>query len=65
MSQNYFSYLMRIWRSEDPLQGGWFASLEEPSTNKTLFFKTMEELFVFLDEISNENANKVTTQNQS
>jgi hypothetical protein len=48
MSKLYFSYLMRIWRSQDALHEDWFASLEEPSTKKLIHFKSIEDLFEFI-----------------
>ena len=52
MPKNYFSYLMRVWRSEESFSGGWFASLEDPNTQETIQFKSMNDLFSFLEERS-------------
>ena len=51
ITAKYYSYLIRIWQSEDQAKGQWFASLEDPSTKKTVYFKTMDELFSFLDTL--------------
>ena len=51
ITAKYYSYLIRIWQSGDQAQGKWFASLEDPSTKKTVYFKTMNELFEFLDTL--------------
>jgi len=57
-TNNYFSYLMRIWQDEDPHQEGWRASLEDPTTKQVVYFKTMEELFEFLNHKALSNKNK-------
>ena len=51
ITAKYYSYLIRIWQSGDQIQGNWFASLEDPETNKTVYFKNMHELFEFLDTL--------------
>jgi|AutmiccommuBRH23_1029490.scaffolds.fasta_scaffold00039_103 hypothetical protein len=48
MTNKYFSFLLRIWQLENQDQHEWFASLEEPKSREVVYFKDMEELFVFL-----------------
>ena len=52
ISPIYFSFLIRIWKSSDPLQEAWFASLEDPATKTLTYFKTLDDLFEFLVNIS-------------
>ena len=56
VSENYFSYLIRIWKAEEQLAGGWHASLQDPTTQHITHFNTLEELFVFLRQIAGEEA---------
>lgn len=55
MTKIYLSYLLRIWQDEDSMNKNRFASLEEPSTKKMIHFKTLDELFEFLNKQSNAN----------
>lgn len=48
MTSKYISYLMRMWKSEDPLKKGCFASLENPRTKKIIYFRSVEDMFAFL-----------------
>jgi hypothetical protein len=48
MAKFYFSYLMRIWSSENAPDNDWYASLEEPSTQKLIHFKSIEDLIAFI-----------------
>jgi len=52
ITTTYFSYLLRLWQDEDLPNQGWLASLEDPSTQRTLYFKSIEDLFKFLNEKS-------------
>ena len=52
----YFSFLIRIWHSGDPLVNCWHASLQDPTTQHITHFNTLEELFVFLRQIAGEEA---------
>ena len=54
VSENYFSYLIRIWKDEDQLADCWHASLQDPTTQHITHFNTLEELFVFLRQIAGE-----------
>ncbi len=50
LTRHYFSYLIRVWRGDNPLVDEWLASLEDPTTNQIIYFKTLEELFAFLQK---------------
>ena len=49
------SYLLRLWRSEDPGASDWRASLEVPETGKRIGFASLEQLFAFLMDLSESN----------
>ena len=46
----YLSYLLRVWRSEPGRAGGWRASLENPHTGERVGFASLEQLFAFVME---------------
>lgn len=48
-NKNYRTYLLRIWRAETPDQG-WRASLQDPHTERRIGFASLEQLFAFLME---------------
>lgn len=53
MSQNkkklrYFSYLLRLWETDDGGQRVWHASLEYPASGQRRGFAVLEELFAYL-----------------
>ena len=50
--QSYVSYLLRIWRSGKGAQATWRASLECPMTGERRGFRSLHDLFVFLEEIA-------------
>lgn len=58
----YFSYLLRIWQSENQGHDEWFVSLEDPKSREILYFKTMDEMFSFIREIQTLNKNSLNTQ---
>jgi hypothetical protein len=47
--ERYFSYLLRLWRSDGRNESAWRASLENPHTGERLGFDSLEQLFAFLD----------------
>jgi hypothetical protein len=47
-SVRYFSYLLRLWQTDDQGRPVWRASLESPGTGKRLGFADLDELFKFL-----------------
>lgn len=48
---HYFSYLLRIWQSENQRDDEWFVSLEDPKSREILYFKNLDQLLIFLSEI--------------
>lgn len=58
----YFSYLLRIWQSENQVDDEWFASLEDPKSREVIYFKNMDEMFSFLREKQTLNKNNFNTQ---
>ena len=51
-SRSYMSYLLRIWRSGENEQAVWRASLEDPMNGQRHGFRTLPDLFAFLEEMS-------------
>ena len=47
----YYSYLMRIWQSENHVENEWFASLEDPKSREVIYFKNLDQMFAFIREI--------------
>jgi len=48
MAKCYFSYLLRIWQTDELEAETWRASLEDPATRQIIGFSNLEELFKFL-----------------
>jgi hypothetical protein len=48
-SHAYISYLLRMWRSGEADHAVWHASLEDPMTGTRHGFRTLPELFAFLE----------------
>ena len=46
------SYILRLWCVDEPQAAEWHASLEDPSTRERFGFSCLEQLFVFLMELS-------------
>lgn len=46
--RDYFSYLLRIWRSGQGREVSWQASLECPLSGERRRFASLEELWAFL-----------------
>ena len=49
---NHLSYLLRLWRSERPLNSEWRASLESSETGQRIGFANLEQLFAYLMDLS-------------
>jgi len=52
------SYILRLWRADEPPAAEWHASLEDPSTKERFGFSNLEQLFVFLMEQSEKDSAK-------
>jgi hypothetical protein len=50
------SYILRLWCADEPQTGDWHASLEDPFTEERFGFSSLEQLFVFLMELSERNS---------
>ena len=46
------SYILRLWCADELQTAEWQASLEDPSTKERFGFSSLEQLFVFLMELS-------------
>lgn len=52
------SYLLRLWRTDEPGNSSWQASLENPETGKRIGFANLEQLFAYLMDLIEGNLNK-------
>lgn len=50
------SYILRLWRADEPRASEWHASLEDPSTKERFGFSSLEQLFAFLMELSERDS---------
>ena len=50
------SYILRLWRTDEPQAAEWHASLEDPSTKERFGFSSLEQLFAFLMELSERDS---------
>ena len=48
------SYILRLWCVGEPRDADWHASLEDPFTKERFGFSSLEQLFAFLMEKSEE-----------
>lgn len=48
LSEKYFSYMIRIWKTKEQSADRWHASLQDPTTQRIIHFNTLEELFDFI-----------------
>ncbi len=48
------SYLLRLWRTEEPANSDWQASLEVPGTGERIGFANLEQLFAYLMDLGKE-----------
>ncbi len=46
------SYLLRLWRVDEPRGFNWQASLEIPETGERIGFASLEELFAYLMDLT-------------
>jgi len=53
---NSRSYILRLWYTGEPEAGDWHASLEDTSTRERFGFPSLEQLFAFLMELSENNS---------
>jgi hypothetical protein len=65
MNKRYFSYLLRLWRSDAPESPAWRASLEDPSTRQVISFCSQEKLVEFLLELMTSHERDNAASNQS
>lgn len=57
-TDEYQSYLLRLWRAEDPEQADWRASLEDPSTGEIEGFQDLKGLFESLRDRTRAQADE-------
>ena len=64
-SQDYVSYLLRLWRSGKGKEAIWHASLESPLTGERQGFASLQDLFAFLQAQANSAARQADEKNNS
>lgn len=61
----YFSYLLRLWETDDGGRRIWRASLEFPATGERRGFASLTDLFIYLEhETDSEKSPKETDEGQ-
>jgi len=53
---HHLSYLLRLWRTGGTEDFDWRASLEIPETGKRIGFANLEQLFVYLMDLTEGQA---------
>ena len=53
---HHLSYLLRLWRTEGFQDFEWRASLEIPETGQRIGFANLEQLFVYLMDLTEGQA---------
>jgi hypothetical protein len=57
----HIAFLLRMWCGDENGRANWQASLEMPGTGKRIGFANLEQLFMYLIDLS-ENRNDVQDQ---
>ena len=57
------SYILRLWRADQPNAADWRASLEIPGTGKRIGFASLEQLFAYLMDLSESNSDVKPIEN--
>lgn len=57
-SLHRITYLLCLWRSDEPGNFNWRASLEVPESGKRVGFANLEQLFAYLMDLIETSANK-------
>lgn len=52
MTSTYYSYLLRIWQSDEQDEKAWLASLEMPGTHTLIAFQDLDQLQQFLRNLT-------------
>ena len=55
---HHISYLLRLWRTDEPGNFNWRASLEIPESGKRIGFANLEQLFAYLMDLIEGNFKK-------
>jgi len=60
--QDYYSYLLRLWRASSAGETAWRASLENPHTGERTGFSSLEALFCHLQDQIGAGGSAIETQ---
>jgi hypothetical protein len=58
------SFLLRLWCEEDGASYNWRASLETPETGKRIGFASLEQLLIYLIDLSESRADVQEKENK-
>jgi len=56
MPENYFSFLLRLWRTGSPEQPTWRVMLEDPHTHEIVGFDGLESFITHLQNLAGGSA---------
>lgn len=63
MPDKYYSFLLRMWKTNSGKPAGWRIMLEDPHTHKVRAFDNLEAFFDFLMELTLKH--EPTEQNEN
>ena len=56
MTEQYFSFLLRLWHTSMQDQSIWRVTLENPHTHEIIGFDSLEALFVYLQDLASQQS---------
>jgi hypothetical protein len=54
MTEQYFSFLLRLWRTSSQEDSIWRVTLENPHTHEIIGFDGLETLLVYLQDMADQ-----------
>ena len=54
MTEQYFSFLLRLWRTSLEVHSIWRVTLENPHTHEIIGFDSLEALLVYLQDLEKQ-----------
>lgn len=64
-NDHQLSYLLRLWRMRELDCSDWQASLEVPGTGKRIGFASLEQLFAYLIDLSEEDCIRQRSEDET
>jgi len=53
MESKYYSFLVRLWESEDKDRSAWHISLESPESGEKQYFASLDDLLEYFEMLMN------------